>query len=388
MPRQPRLDLPGIAQHITQRGNNRQPCFLNDSDRLHQLTGLRELSLAHDCRVHAYVLMSNHVHLLPTPTAAGQESLLMHCLGRRHVRHVNDRYGRSGTLWEGWHKSCLVGSDEHVLRCYRHIELNPLRAAMVADPGAWPWSSFAANAEARPDPLVSPHPAYRLLGSEARERADAYRRLVAEAIDPADIEEIRADLQRQHALGNPRLQAAIEAPLARRVTPGKPGRPPSASRTAEKVLCPRLLACPPLPLHRLQQTQGHTVLVAPQLTLLPDQLVKAEDGEVRAVQTDRLEAPAQVLVAILPADEAKDVERPRIGHEQQVPAGEDVRANRLELGAVAAIAGIELLERGHQPTRVVVADADQRVEVECRDRCTVKHGRHPADNGKLNPVAL
>jgi len=236
MPRQPRLDLPDIAHHIVQRGNDRQPCFFSDSDRLRYLTDLRELALVHDCRVHAYVLMTNHVHLLMTPAAAGRVSALMQALGRRYVRQVNDRYGRTGTLWEGRFKSCLVGSNAHVLRCYRYIELNPLRAAMVADPADWIWSSFAANATGRDDPLVCPHPAYLTLGNDALGRTHAYRTLVAEAINPSELDEIRAYLQRQQALGSPRFQAEIEARLARRVTPGRPGRPRAKGDLQEKVL--------------------------------------------------------------------------------------------------------------------------------------------------------
>lgn len=139
-------------------------------------------------------------------------------------------------MWEGRFKSCLVGSDAYVLRCYRYIELNPLRAAMVANPEDWPWSSYSANALGTEDPLMWSHPAYKSLSSRTDLRAEAYRCLVAEAIDPAELEEIRAYLQRQQALGSPGFQVAIEAQLARRVTPGRPGRPPGKGTRREKVL--------------------------------------------------------------------------------------------------------------------------------------------------------
>ncbi|WP_372016631.1 transposase [Pseudoxanthomonas sp. 10H] len=134
MPRPPRLDPPGIARHVVQRGNDRQPCFFADIDRQRYLQDLRKLALAHACQVHAYVLMTNHVHLLVTPAHAGALAVLMQALGRRYVRYVNDHYRRTGTLWEGRYKACLVDGDDHLLRCYRYIELNPVRAGMVADP--------------------------------------------------------------------------------------------------------------------------------------------------------------------------------------------------------------------------------------------------------------
>ena len=131
MPRQPRIDLPHVAQHIVQRGNDRQPCFFTDGDRLRYLGDLRELALYIGCAVHAYVLMTNHVHLLVTPAESGQIPHLMQALGRRYVRYVNTRYRRTGTLWEGRYKACPVHGDAYLMRCYRYIENNPVRAAMV-----------------------------------------------------------------------------------------------------------------------------------------------------------------------------------------------------------------------------------------------------------------
>lgn len=128
MPRQPRLDLAGVPQHIVQRGNDRQPCFFQDIDRVRYLDELRGICMRESCAVHAYVLMTNHVHLLITPSAQGQVTRVMQSLGRRYVRYVNDRYRRTGTLWEGRYKACLVDSESYLLRCYRYIELNPLRA--------------------------------------------------------------------------------------------------------------------------------------------------------------------------------------------------------------------------------------------------------------------
>ncbi len=148
MPRQPRLDIAHIPQHIVQRGNDRQPCFFSDVDRERYLQELRELALREHCAVHAYVLMTNHVHLLMTPSEAGQIGHLMQSLGRRYVRYVNDRYHRTGTLWEGRYKSSPVDSETYLLHCYRYIELNPVRARMTTDPLHYPWSSHASNVSA------------------------------------------------------------------------------------------------------------------------------------------------------------------------------------------------------------------------------------------------
>lgn len=203
MPRQPRLDIAGVPQHIIQRGHNRQPCFLGESDNLRYLEDLRVLSGREGCAIHAYVLMTNHVHLLVTPEATGQVARLMQSLGRRYVRYVNDRYRRSGTLWEGRYKACLVDSESYLLECYRYIELNPVRAAMVATPEAYRWSSYHANALGRSDPLVRPHSVYQTLGSDGAARCVAYRAMVAEAIPESELLVIRSHIQHQRTLGLP-----------------------------------------------------------------------------------------------------------------------------------------------------------------------------------------
>ena len=228
MPRQPRLDLANIPQHIVQRGNDRQPCFFTDVDRVRYLQDLREVSLREGCNVHAYVLMTNHVHLLMTPAASGRVSRVMQSLGRRYVRYVNDRYRRTGTLWEGRYKSSLVDRETWLLHCYRYIELNPVRARMTADPVDYAWSSHACNAFGRDDPLIHPHPAYLSMGSTDDERHSAYRALAMETLSQDHLQAIRAHLQRQHALGSDRFRIAIERQLSRRAGPAKIGRPRKA----------------------------------------------------------------------------------------------------------------------------------------------------------------
>lgn len=221
----PRLDLAGIPQHIVQRGNNRLPCFLDDDDRRRYLQCLREGLLRFGCRLHAYVLMSNHVHLLVTPDAEGAVSRLMHTFSRNYVGLFNGRHGRTGTLWEGRYKSCLVEGGAYFLACSRYIELNPVRAWMVATPEAHAWSSYASNALCQRDTLVSPHAEYLALGTDAKGRACAYRELFDDAMPDDLVAEIRRYLQQQKALGSDRFQSWVEARTGRFAGARGAGRP-------------------------------------------------------------------------------------------------------------------------------------------------------------------
>lgn len=230
MARLPRLDLPGIAQHVRQRGNNRLPCFLDDNDRRNYLDALGEALIGTDCRLHAYVLMENHAHLLLTPPEAGATGQLMQRLGRRYVRLFNARHGRSGTLWEGRYKACLVDSEHYLLRCARYIDLNPVRARMTANPCDYRWSSCAALCGLRQDGLLSLHPAQRALGHTPRERAGAYRALVNEAISQDELQSIGLYLQQQRAWGRDGFRAMVEATTRRFAAP----RPAHRQAVSEK----------------------------------------------------------------------------------------------------------------------------------------------------------
>ena len=227
MARLPRLDIPGVAQHIVKRGNDRQPCFAEDGDYLRYRQELGDAALKHGCALHAYVLMTNHVHLLVTPAEPGATSRMMQAIGRRYVACFNARYRRTGTLWEGRFKSSLVGGDDYVLTCYRYIELNPLRAGMVAHPDTHRWSSHAYNASSQHEARITPHPAYLALGTNAISRATAYRELVACALSADVVEAVRLHVQQQRVFGNRRFQTQIEA-LAQRAVGLQPrGRPKS-----------------------------------------------------------------------------------------------------------------------------------------------------------------
>ena len=221
----PRFDLAGLPQHIVQRGNNRLPCFMDDRDRSRYLRHLQEAALRHRCSIHAYVLMTNHVHMLATPTEPGAVSRMMQMLGRNYAGYFNVRHARSGTLWEGRFKSCVVGTDTYLLRCYSYIELNPVRAAMVQSPGDYRWSSYAANACGHTDALVTPHPEYVALGIGDVARRSAYAALVAEAISEDLLREIRVYLQQERALGTDRFRADVEAKTRRFSDVRPPHRP-------------------------------------------------------------------------------------------------------------------------------------------------------------------
>lgn len=225
MPRKPRFTLPGIPQHIIQRGHNREPCFLAEQDYRRYLEDLQTSAEKYLCRIHAYVLMTNHVHLLVTPTQEQGIAEMMQSLGRRYVYYINRTYRRSGTLWEGRYKASLIDSDAYLLTCMRYIELNPLRAQMVNHPGEYRWSSYAANAQGRTDTLLSYHPLYIALGLTVNDRQQAYRELFRHHMDNDLLHEIRQALNHELVLGRTYFKDKIEAMTQRQTRLGLPGRP-------------------------------------------------------------------------------------------------------------------------------------------------------------------
>ncbi|WP_372720524.1 transposase [Immundisolibacter sp.] len=217
MARWPRIVVPGQPLHIIQRGNNRQPCFFADDDYHFYLASLKDAADRFGCRIHAYVLMTNHVHLLLTPDSVKAPSLTLQSVGRHYVRYVNTVYQRSGTLWEGRYKSTLIDSERYLLTCSRYIELNPLRARMVEDPGAYRWSSYRFNADGFPDALVLLHPLYERLGDDPASRRAAYRALFSTPVDDRELDTIRDATQTGTVLGHDRFRGEIENALQRRL---------------------------------------------------------------------------------------------------------------------------------------------------------------------------
>jgi putative transposase len=225
MPRRARLAVPGVPWHIIQRGNNRSACFYADEDYLRYLHHLGELATKFGCAIHAYVLMTNHVHLLLTPEREDSCALLMKHLGQRYVQYINRSYRRSGTLWEGRFKSCLTQTEDYVLSCYRYIEMNPVRVAMVQHPDQYRWSSYRANAEGKADAIVTPHEMYSRLGADDAARQQAYQQLFHAHLEQPIIEQIRSATNGNYVLGTSRFQEEIGQMLGKRVAKAKAGRP-------------------------------------------------------------------------------------------------------------------------------------------------------------------
>ncbi len=227
MPRRPRILLADYPLHIVQRGINRESCFSSDEDYCY-LHWLEESARACGCAIHAYALMTNHPHLLLTPAESGAPSRLMQSLGRRYVQYANRLYRRTGSLWEGRYKSSIVQAESYLLACQRYIELNPVRAGMVADPGQYPWSSYRANGLGLPDVRLAQHELYRSLGQDAEEREAAYRALFRPELDAEAVDDIRQALQLSMPVGSERFAEMIRSCLGIRHNSGKRGRPNGA----------------------------------------------------------------------------------------------------------------------------------------------------------------
>jgi putative transposase len=225
MARMPRIEVPGIPLHVTHRGVNRCAVFVDDVDRgtyLHLLDlQFRRL----DVSLHAYVLMGDHVHLLVSASACGRVSEAVRNALQSYVRGFNLRHGRTGTLWEGRFRSCLVESDRYLLSVIRYIELNPVRAGLVDDPIEFRWSSVHAHLALRVDLRVTHHPVFVALGPDRHSRASNYRQWIMQSISTDELADIRRHVYQQRALGDPRFQAMLERTLNRHVRCRSGGRP-------------------------------------------------------------------------------------------------------------------------------------------------------------------
>lgn len=226
MPRPKRFDLPGIPQHVVQRGNNRQNVFFAPEDRRAYLKWLTEGPKRYGLEVHAYCLMTNHVHLLAMPRRKASIGRSLQHLGRHYVGYINCIRGRTGTLWEGRYKASVVDSERYLLSCYRYIELNPVRAEMVMHPREYAWSSYRVNAEGEASDLIVPHALYLALGATFESRMRGYQDFFRHALDPDVEASIRDALAHNHFVGGEDFRAKLEHLTGRRVSASWRGRPP------------------------------------------------------------------------------------------------------------------------------------------------------------------
>ena len=217
MARLPRIVVPGLPMHVIQRGNNRQAIFFIEEDYRKYLEILASASEEHECSIHAYVLMTNHVHLLVTPVTESSLPLMMQAIGRKYVNYINRTYQRTGTLWEGRYKSALVESEQYLLACSRYIEMNPIRAGMVDGPGQYKWSSYSSNALGKKDHKLTQHELYQRLGSCDVLRQQAYKALFKNYIDVEALDMIRESTQQSSIIGDSRFKDEIKIMLKRRV---------------------------------------------------------------------------------------------------------------------------------------------------------------------------
>ncbi len=225
MPRKPRFYLPDVPAHIVQRGHSREPVFFENDDFSAYIAWLGEAAERYGCAIHAYVLMTNHIHLLATPENKNSISLMMQYTGRHYVPYINHTYGSSGSIWEGRYKSSMIHDEEYLLTCMRYIELNPVRADMVKTPGAYRWSSYRANGRGEPDKLVQPHPLYLSLGRTRQQRQTAYQALFKSHIEQETLNTIRSAWITGTPLGNDYFQQKIAAKLKCRIGQARRGRP-------------------------------------------------------------------------------------------------------------------------------------------------------------------
>jgi len=225
MPRQLRYFIPNIPQHVITRGVDHQAVFFQEQDYVLYLESLHEAAVTHRCLVHAYILMTNHVHLLVTPERERSLPLLMQAMGRNYVQRLNARYKRTGTLWEGRYRAGLVQCDYYLLSCQRYIELNPVRAGMVPAPGEYPYSSYSHHALGLEDPLITPHACYLDLHADRSLRQQAYRALFRDTLSESLLTRIRKDTNSCSVIGDDRFRSQVEVMLGRAVPTGNRGRP-------------------------------------------------------------------------------------------------------------------------------------------------------------------
>jgi len=225
MARLPRLTLPEHLHHVVQRGNNRQPIFIDREDFEQMLSLLTENAQKHAVAVHAYVLMSNHFHILATPSTVDGLPQMMQAVGRRYVQYFNRRHGRSGTLWEGRYRCTVLEAGRYLLPCMVYLDLNPVRSGLVERASDYPWSSHAHWLGLRNDRLLTSHALYWALGNTPFAREAAYASLVEGGISSQEQLALTSSVLGGWALGGAEFVAELQNHTSRRVMKGQVGRP-------------------------------------------------------------------------------------------------------------------------------------------------------------------
>ncbi|HYC37965.1 MAG TPA: transposase [Usitatibacter sp.] len=234
MPRKARVRIPGYPLHLVQRGHNRGVCFHDEGEHERYLGLVAEYGAKEGCRIHAYVLMPNHVHMLLSVVDQFAATRMMRHVGQRYAQYINRRYKKTGSAWEGRFWTSIVDSDRYFFTCCKYVELNPVRAGIARHPGDFPWSSFAANAHRHASLIVRPHELYESLGSTELARARAYRQMFRHDIDEADLARIRAAIRGGYPIGDEDFLARMKRSHGIRIAPGKPGRKPRAAEGVEE----------------------------------------------------------------------------------------------------------------------------------------------------------
>jgi len=231
MARLPRLTLAGYPHHIILRGNNRQAIFMDMADFQRMLALLQTHAIEQGVQVHSYVLMSNHLHLLLTPLQNDSLPKMMQAVGRTYVLYFNKRHGRSGTLWEGRYRSALIQTERYFLACMAYIDLNPVRAGMVAQAADYPWSSHGHYIGRQNEAWLTPHPMYWEMGNTPFAREAAYAAMIQAGVNQEQQQALTSSALSGWALGEKSFVQGLQKQTSRRVNPAKAGRP-FGSKTA------------------------------------------------------------------------------------------------------------------------------------------------------------
>ncbi len=225
MPRKPRFYVPGTPVHVMQRGHNREAVFFSEQDYLEYLRCLKHAADQYGCKIHGYVLMTNHIHLLVSPENKNSIGQLFQGLGRHYVRYINETYHRQGGLWEGRYKGNIIQSQTYLLACMRYIEMNPVRAGMVDHPEKYRWSSYTANALGADNAILSEHEEYINLATSSYQRQKVYQGLFDDNLETEAVDFLRQSLQSGTPLGNAQFITQVETTIGGKIGCIRPGRP-------------------------------------------------------------------------------------------------------------------------------------------------------------------